>query len=223
MIQQAQHFEAQITRTVALDYLLYLPDGYHSKTDQQFPLILFLHGMGERGSDLNRVKLHGIPRNLEAGQELPFVVVSPQCPADSHWTLEVEKLNALLTDVIARYRIDQNRVYLTGMSMGGAGTWLLAAAYPQHFAAIAPVCARIVPMPVPRLAKLPIWVFHGDADEAVPVSNATYTVNALKALGADVQLTIYPDVGHDSWVQAYNDPALYEWFLSHARTAVSAS
>lgn len=217
MSQTSQRFEAQIALTARLDYLLYLPPNYDAQTEQQFPLILFLHGSGERGSDLNRVKLHGIPEILETGRDLPFIIVSPQCPADSHWTLHVEALNALLDSVLEQYRVDENRVYLTGLSMGGAGTWMLAGAYPERFAAAVPICARIVPLPLPRLSHLPIWAFHGDADEVVPVSDAQRTADGLNAIGGNVRLTIYPGVGHDSWSQTYSKPELYDWLLSHRR------
>jgi predicted peptidase len=217
MTQTPEHFEAQIIQTARLDYLLYLPPGYDSDPAQRFPLILFLHGSGERGSDLERLKLHGIPQKLENGLELPFIVVSPQCPADSHWTLHVEALNTLLDNIVARYRVDEDRLYLTGLSMGGAGAWMLAGAYPERFAAVAPICARIVPLPLPRLKHLPIWAFHGDADEVVPVSEAQRTADGLNAIGGNVRLTIYPGVGHDSWSQTYSNPELYEWFLRYRR------
>lgn len=218
MTQTSQHFEAQITQTARLDYLLYLPPEYGNDPAQRWPLILYLHGAGGRGDDPELVKLNGIPHNLETGNDIPFIVVSPQCPADSHWTLHVEALNALLTDVVTHYRIDEARIYLTGMSLGGAGTWMLAGAYPERFAAIAPISSRIVPLPLLRLKNLPIWVFHGDADDVMPVSETHRTVDALKAIGANVKLTIYPGVGHDTWRQTYNNPELYEWFLSHKRS-----
>ena len=163
------------------------------------------------------VKRNGIPYNLENGHDLPFIVVSPQCPADSHWTLHVEALNALLSNVAAHYRVDESRIYVTGMSLGGAGTWMLAGVYPERFAAIAPISARIVPLPLWRLKDLPIWAFHGDADNVIPLSEAQRTVDALKAIGGNVKLTVYPSVGHDTWAKTYNNPELYEWFLSHKR------
>jgi predicted peptidase len=218
MTQIAQHFDTLITMRVRLDYLLYLPPGFDDDPGQRWPLILFLHGSGERGDDIELVKLCGIPHNLEQGHDLPFIVLSPQCPAESHWSFHLEALKDLLTAVAVRYRVDESRMYLTGMSMGGAGAWLLAAAFPERFAALAPICGRIVPLPLPRLKNLPIWAFHGDADEIVPVSDTQRTVDALKAISANVKLTIYPGVGHDSWTPTYNNPALYEWFLSHKRS-----
>jgi predicted peptidase len=217
MTQTPQHFGAQITLTAELDYLLYLPPGYNSGPNQHWPLILFLHGAGERGNDIDLVKRAGIPRKLESGDNLPFIVVSPQCPADSHWTLHVEALKALLDNVVAQHRVDESRIYLTGISLGGAGTWMLAGAYPEQFAAIAPISSRIVPLPLSRLQKLPIWVFHGEADDLIPVSEALRTVEALKAIESSVTLTIYPGVGHDAWTQTYDNPDLYTWFLHHKR------
>jgi predicted peptidase len=217
MTQVSQHFEAQIMQTVRLDYLVYLPPGYGDDPTQRWPLILYLHGAGGRGSDLESVKRNGIPYNLEHGQALPFMVISPQCPADSHWTLHIEALNALLSDVVARYRVDETRVCITGISLGGAGTWMLAGVYPERFAAIAPISARIVPLPLTRLKDLPIWAFHGDTDDLIPVSEAKRTVEALKAIGGNVNLTIYPDGGHELSAQVYNNSELYEWFLNQKR------
>lgn len=212
-----RHFEAQITKTVSLDYLVYLPPGYDRDPPQRLPMILFLHGAGARGSDLELVRQNGIPHNLENGQDLPFIVVSPQCPAESHWTLHIEALNALLDDVLAQYRVDENRIYMTGMSLGGAGTWMLAGVYPERFAAVAPISARIVPLPLNRLKDLPIRAFHGEADDIIPLSEAQRTVDALDAIGGNAELVIYPGVGHDAWKQTYNSPELYDWFLTHKR------
>src|SRR5262249_29883760 len=142
MTQIQQHFEGQITQTVRLDYLLYLPNGYENDPAQSWPLVLFLHDAGGQGSDLELVKRGGIPYLLENGHDLPFIVVSPQCPTDSHWTLHVEALNALLDDVISHHRVDERRIYLTGASLGGSGTWMLAGAYAGRFAAVAPLAGR---------------------------------------------------------------------------------
>jgi predicted peptidase len=217
MTQISRNFEAQITQTARLDYLLYLPPDYDSDPTQRFPMILFLHGGGSRGSNLELVKRGGIPQRLENGYELPFIVASPQCPADSHWTLHIDALNALLDDVAAHYRVDASRIYLTGASLGGAGAWMLAGAYPQRFAAIAPLCARTVPLPLERLKNLPIWAFHGETDELIPVSEAQRTIDALKAMGGNVRLTIYPGVGHNLQ-QTYESSELYEWFLQQQRS-----
>lgn len=215
--QQKLEFETQVVRTVRLNYLLFLPNGYSEGTEKKWPLILFLHGMGERGDDLERVKLHGPPKVLEEGEDLPFIVVSPQCPETSWWPVEVDALNALLDDLVAKYAVDEDRIYLTGLSMGGFGTWNLATAYPEKFAAIAPICGRGDTTKAHVLKHIPAWVFHGAEDETVPPESSEEMVNALKEIGADVQYTLYPDAGHDSWTETYNNPKLYEWFLKHKR------
>ena len=221
-MQQSQSFQKEIRKIVQANYLLYLPDEY-PKSRKLWPLILFLHGAGQRGDDLEKVKAHGPPKLIaEEGRKFPFIIVSPQCPEDGWWSgvSETYTLNALLDDIISRYRVDEDRIYLTGLSMGGFGTWRLAIEYPDRFAAIAPVCgrgetakaARIV-----RIAHVPVWIFHGAKDETVPIAESEAMVEALKKVGGDVKFTVYPEAGHDSWTETYNNPELYEWFLKHKR------
>lgn len=214
--QHPQALEKTVTKTVAIKYLLFLPQDY-GKKDQQWPLILFLHGAGERGDNLDLVKKHGPPKIVDQKPDFPFVVISPQCPADSWWTEEGDALIALLDDILAHYRVDPDRVYLTGLSMGGFGTWDLAIAYPKRFAAIAPICGRGKPYMVKRIKDVPAWVFHGGKDPVVPIKDSEDMVNALKKVGAEVKFTVYPEAGHDSWTETYNNPALYDWFLAHRR------
>jgi len=217
--QRPQTFEKTIT--VKLDYLLYLPEGYDKQQDKKWPLIVFLHGSGESGSDINMVKKHGPPKLLAAGgAELPvkdFVVVSPQCPAARRgWN--TDHLNMLLDDILDKYRVDQDRVYLTGLSMGGFGTWSWAEHYPERFAAIAPMCGGGDPIFANRLRKMPIWVFHGEKDPVVPIKSSEVMVEAVKKAGNEnVKFTRYPNAGHDCWTESYNNPELYEWFLQHKR------
>jgi predicted peptidase len=213
--QKSQHFEREITITVKLDYLLYLPAGYdNDKTD--WPLLVFLHGSGERGDDLEKVKVHGPPKLIAEGKPLPFIVVSPQAPR-RRW--DPATLNAFLDDLVAKYRVDKDRIYLTGLSMGGAGTWALAGAYPERFAAIVPICGGGDPADAPKLKDIPVWVFHGAKDEAVPVSRSEEMVKALREAGAKtVEFTVYPDAEHDSWTETYANPRLYEWLLNQRRT-----
>ncbi len=193
-------------------YLLYLPESYQS-SHKKWSLLLFLHGAGERGNDLQKVKLHGPPKLIEHGQQFPFIVVAPQCPEDQWW--DIENLDKLLKDVTAEYRIDTTRQYLTGLSMGGYGTWALATEYPNRFAAIAPVCGGGDPSKVETIKHIPVWVFHGAKDEVVPIEKSQEMVAALTALGADVKFTVYPEAAHDSWTETYANPKLYEWFLKH--------
>ncbi len=215
--QTAQHFEGKIEKRVALDYLLSLPEGYRAD-GPPVPLVLFLHGAGERGADLELVKTHGPPKLLAAGQALPAIVVSPQCPADTWWTDHQDALSALLDDVIARYRVDPDRVYLTGISMGGFGTWALAAREPGRFAAALPICGGGIRLGALRLRELPIWAFHGDADPVVPVDESQGMVRAIERFGGkNVKLTTYPGVGHDSWTRTYEDEAVWQWMFAQVR------
>ncbi len=215
----AKTFATDVTRPAELNYLLYLPPDYDSQ--DEWPLILFLHGRGERGSDLEAVAQEGLPKRIAAGDQFPFIVVAPQCPITSYWTEEVEALNALLDSVIAQHKVDSTRVYLTGLSMGGRGTWHLATRYPERFAAIAPICGGggNIWMAHERLASMPTWIFHGDADPVVPVIESQRMAEWQQEAGnTNVRLTIYPGVDHDSWTRAYNDSELYEWFLSRQTT-----
>jgi predicted peptidase len=214
--QHEQKFAAKVMVQVELKYLFYLPEGY-GDSKKKWPLLLFLHGAGERGDDVQLVAKHGPPKLIAAGQQFPFVVVSPQCPAWEWWSngTQTVALDALIDDIVARYRIDQRRIYLTGLSMGGFGTWKLATEFPRRFAAIAPVCGKGEPAKAQLIKDLPAWVFHGAKDPVVSVSNSKDMVEALRQCGSDVKLTLYPEAQHDSWTETYNNPALYEWFLQH--------
>jgi predicted peptidase len=217
--QQPQSFKKRVTKTLKSNYLLYLPKDYGQRADKRWPLVLFLHGAGERGNDLDLVKKHGIAKLVDAGKDFPFIAVSPQCPPDHWWASETATLAALLTDLERRYTVDPDRVYVTGLSMGGFGTWALAAEYPHRFAAIAPICGGGEPIWGRRLAHLPIWVFHGAKDQTVPLRRSEDMVEAVKRHGGNPKFTIYPEAGHDSWTETYNNPEFYDWLLSHKRGA----
>jgi pimeloyl-ACP methyl ester carboxylesterase len=198
-----------------LDYLVYLPDGY-CRSLRRWPLILTLHGRGESGDDLDLVRRQGLPLRIEERGGLPFVIVAPQSP---DWSWSVAALGALLDEVLRRYRVDADRVYLVGNSMGGAGTWALAARWPERFAAIAPICGRGDPASAGRLRGVPTWAFHGADDRVVPPEESERMVAALEEAGGDARLTVYPGVGHDAWTPTYADPKFYEWLLRHRRGA----
>jgi len=220
MGQRAFTFETQITKKLHLDYLLFLPEDYDKSPQKRWPLILFLHGAGQRGDDLELVKLHGIPNIVEQRDDFPFIAISPQCPVDSWWSSHIAALDALLGEVIATYFVDTDRLYLTGLSMGGYGTWHLAAVYPRRFAALAPICGGGpwflgFPERACVLKDVPIWVFHGAKDPVVPLEESENMVNVLTACGGDVRFTVYPDAEHDSWTETYDNQELYEWFLQH--------
>ncbi len=228
MVQQACLLEKQMTVNARLRYLLHIPPAYKADEGRKWPLILFLHGAGERGDELQRVKIHGIAKIVEAGAYYvpdvaqAFITVSPQCPENSMWLLQAEALMAVLDEVIGGYAVDTSRIYLSGLSMGGMGTWALALTYPQRFAAIAPICGAVdwylgFPARATVLKEMPAWVFHGAKDPVVPLEGAQRAVEALQACGGDVRLTVYPEAEHDSWTETYNNPALYAWLLSHRR------
>lgn len=208
--------QTQVRRAEGYSYLLFLPETYPGES--AWPLLLFLHGVGERGEDLEAVKAQGVPRVIEEGRDLPFVVVSPQCPSGRYWTNEL--LIPLLDQVGSRHRIDPDRIYVTGLSMGGYATWSLAIEQPWRFAAIAPVCGGGDPRRVGRLRRVPVWAFHGAKDPVVPASASRRMVEALARCGGDARLTIYPEVGHDCWTETYANLELYEWFLAHRRRSL---
>lgn len=215
MAQQWRVFETEIVERVRLPYLAYTPEDYGRGT--HYPLLLFLHGKGERGDDLELLKKHGLPKLIGEGHAFPFIIVAPQCPTDRMWIDELEGLNTFLDNVLSIYQIDTHRVYLTGLSMGGFGTWAWAARSPQRFAAIAPICGGGDPAAASTLKTIPAWVFHGAKDTIVPLSESQKMVDALRACGSNVKFTVYPDAEHNSWSQTYDNPALYDWFLSQRR------
>ena len=220
----AKQFQFTRTESSTVNYLLFLPKGYEAKGEKRWPLILFLHGAGERGTDVWKVAIHGPGKYAAAHPEFPFIVVSPQCPEHQVWSRDV--LLALLDDIAATYAVDTNRIYLTGLSMGGYGTWDLGLTYPERFAAIAPICGggQIISVKLASggkgqaLKTLGVWAFHGGKDPVVPLAESQRMVDALKKAGVpDVKLTVYPEAQHDSWTETYKNPELYEWLLKHER------
>ena len=210
------------------DYLLFLPQGYSATGTKRWPLVLFLHGAGERGSNVLRTAIHGPTKYIEKHPDFPFIFVSPQCPEGAKWSDRV--VLGLLDQVIAEQAVDTNRIYLTGLSMGGFGAWSLATTYPERFAAVAPICggegvigtalSLMDKTKAPLLKNLPFWAFHGAKDNVVPLEESQRMVNLLKLMGVkDVKLTIYPEATHNSWTKRYNNPELYKWFLSHEKKA----
>jgi predicted peptidase len=185
-------------------------------SDQRWPLLFFLHGAGERGTDLRGVLRHGPPKIARQQPDFPFVVVAPQCPPERRW--EVAPLLHVLDTALQDLPIDPARVYLTGISMGGAGAWRLAIAAPNRFAALVPICGYGDPASVAALRQLPTWVLHGARDLVVRQERSQEMVTALAQAGGTVKLTIYPDAGHDgAWERAYSDPQLFAWLLQHQR------
>jgi len=215
--QHEKSFEKTITKTVSCRYLLFLPKDYE-QSERSWPLIMFLHGAGERGSDLEKVKIHGVAKNVVSQKDFPFIVVSPQCPEDKWWPGRLDVLINLLDDIMARYNVDKDRVYLTGLSMGGYGTWSLACEYPERFAAIAPVCGGGDRLLAGWLKDMPIWAFHGARDKTVPLKRSQEMVDAVNRSGGNAKLTVYPEAAHNSWTVTYDNKELYDWLLEHRKS-----
>lgn len=215
-----------VSWTSQANYLVFLPAKYHAG-HRRWPVILFLHGIGECGTDIWLTAKYGPMRYVEKHPDFPFIVVAPQCPIGTKWSNQA--ILNVLDDAIARYSIDTNRIYLTGLSQGGFGVWNLATTFPGRFAAVAPISGggdilgfiicRWNPERTKPLQDLPVWAFHGAKDPVVPVSEDKRMVAALKHFGdTDVRLTVYPNGEHNVWDETYANPKLYQWFLKHSLT-----
>lgn len=203
-----------------IGYMFFLPENYDAKNKEKAaPLLIFLHGIGERGNNAEKVKAHGPPKLLDdpkTAKDWPFITVSPQCPDGKYWS--PAQLLLLVEHIEKEYNVDKNRIYVTGLSMGGFGTWMLAAEAPEKFAAAAPICGGGNIENAKKLVDLPIWVFHGEVDGVVPVTLSKQYVEAIeKEGGKKVKLTTYPGVNHDSWTQTYKNPELYKFFLDNPK------
>lgn len=209
-------FEREVTVTASADYLISFPDDYTRDGDPS-PLLLFLHGAGERGTDLNQVKIWGPPRLINEGKALPFIVVAPQCPPRQWW--DVATLVALLDEIEAEHNVDPDRIVVTGLSMGGFGSWALAAEQPDRFAAIAPVCGGYMGdlEDLDELNDLPIWATHGDMDDVVKPEETTRIIEHLRSLGGEPNMIIFPGVNHNAWEPTYNDPKFWEWIEAQTK------
>ena len=200
-----------------LRYYLYYPSDYEDRTDHQFPLLLFLHGGGEAGGRLEDLQISGPPKMIVDGKEFPFLILAPQHPYKrKFWNTEA--VMQLLDTVVANNRVDSRRIYLTGLSRGGSAAWNMVVQYPRVFAALAVVCGMT---PVPYASwidkELPIWVFHGEDDPVISVTESELMVEKLREMDYEVKFTKYPDTGHDAWTKAYNNEDLYTWFVQQKR------
>lgn len=210
--QVGQRFRSQKNQAHSCHYLVFLPKSYKSQ-GQPSPLLLFLHGSGERGQDLQLVKKHGPPKLVTKRPDFPFVVVSPQVRPGERFNAAA--LLDLIDHLQATYNVDKKRTSVTGLSMGGAGTWAVANAAPERFSAIVPICgtAKIEPK---RFLKLPTWVTVGGKDRASLVESLQKTVANLRDRGAPIRFTLYPQLGHNCWDATYDNPKLYEWLLAQS-------
>jgi pimeloyl-ACP methyl ester carboxylesterase len=211
----------QTPRKMKYEYLACTPKGYEGFPEKQWPLVIYLHGGSDRGTDLTKVYASGIPDQIYRGREFPFIVVAPQCPPLLRWSTD-DWFEAFYNEITAKYRVDKNRVYLTGVSLGGEGTWYLAAKYPDLFAAIAPISGftsrtTVIDENLKNLAGLPIWAFHGNLDLVVPVEETGRMIEQLKDQDPGLKFTIDPNAGHWIHWSIYPGDELYEWFLNHER------
>jgi predicted peptidase len=216
--QSPQSFASKVTLEVGYRYLEYLPEGYDADQTKRWPLIVFLHGSGERGDKLEMLKKHGPPKLIAAGQNFPAIIVSLQCPSGQIWN--PHGVHALTQSVIKSRRVDVDRVYLTGLSMGGFGTWETAMEYPDTYAALIPICggAGVRFVMAERIKHIPEWIFHGEKDPTVDPAFSKRMNDVLSKLGAPVKLTLYPEARHDSWTATYDNPEVWKWLFAQKRT-----
>lgn len=200
----------------ALKYLLYLPEGFDDSNTTNYPLVLFLHGGGEGGDDIQKVKKNGPPKLIQGGTQFPFILVAPQNPSETQFW-DDQQLIQLLNEVQAELPVDERRIYLTGLSRGAFGAWRLAIQNPNRFAALVPICGG-APLPyIKRIKHVPTWVFHGAKDPVIPISESQRLVDALKSAGSEVKFTIYPEAKHDAWTETYSNPKVIQWMLQQRR------
>ena len=221
-VRQTTQIQKHATRQ-PLRYLFYSPEGVpgarpaeENRPAKLFPLVLFLHGGGEGGSDIEKVKKHGLPKLIEQGKDFPFFVVSPQNPSSTQFW-DDQQLIRLMDEVIVQHPIDTSRIYLTGLSRGAFGAWRLAVQNPDRFAAFLPISGGGPRPYVKRLTHLPTWIFHGQLDPVIPVDESRRLESALRTAGGNVKLTIYPDAKHDAWTETYENPEIYDWLLKQRR------
>ena len=198
-------------------YLKYTPES----NGEKMPLVVFMHGAGERGeadgSELDLVARHGFFKKAGRGQQYPFMMVGPQCPRNEYWGSYLESLNQFLDYIIKENNVDTDRIYLTGLSMGGTATWLWALGNPERFAAIAPVCGQGINWYAGKLINKPVRVYHGDIDEVVSVHESVEMVSSINRKGGHATLKLFHGVKHNAWDYAYENE-MVEWFMQYSLT-----
>lgn len=209
----AHKYQKEIKREVSANYLLYLPRNYNE--NEKWPLILYLHGGRGRGDDLSLLDWYPLPRLLAQNDSYPFMALIPQCPAGEMWT-DTELLKALLDDIVEQYKVDSDRIYLIGYSMGGTGAWYMAYKYPEVFAAVAPMSGNTNPWWASRLKDIPVWAFHGGKDNHMPVSETEEMVEAIRKEGGSIKVSIDPERGHSPPSSAQHEELL-EWLLEQRK------
>ena len=211
---QTFHIQKEVAGA-GLKYLLYVPE--NATQNERLPLLLFLHGGGEGGDDIDKVKTHGPPKLIAPGKKFPFIVVSPQNPSETQFW-DDQQILRLLNELETSLPVDRDRVYLTGLSRGAFAAWRLAIQNPDRFAALAPISGGGYAPYAKRIADIPVWVFHGQRDNVIPVIESERMVKALEAAGGNVKFTVYPDAKHDAWSETYDNPELYRWLTQQRRS-----
>ncbi len=206
-----------------LEYLVYLPPEYDNLSNKKWPLIIFLHGAGERGSNIEDVKKYGIHKVINE-KDIPFIVISPQCPKNTVWEMYFTSIDKLIREVPQLYRADENNIFLTGISMGGYGVWNYAMLNPDKFAAIVPVCGGAqYYWRAGSLKNTPVWAFHGQKDKAVPFEESKRVVDELEKCGGKVRFSVFPDAGHEVCTLAYENDELFNWLLDCCTPPIGGS
>lgn len=196
------------------NYILSMPDKEDTK---DLPLIVFLHGAGERGDDLEQITKHGIPRHYDRLQNLPVITLSPQCERNKVWVTQIYELKALIDSVAEKFCVDKSRIALTGMSMGGFGAWELAMDFPEYFSCLVPLCGGGSAWRAETLKNIPVRAYHGEKDEVVNCFYSQDMVKAVNVAGGDAVLTLYPDLKHDCWTRTYADADVIDWMMKQKR------
>ncbi|MBO6523867.1 MAG: dienelactone hydrolase family protein [Balneolaceae bacterium] len=213
LLAQLSAEQLAIDEDQTMQYLFYTP----SETSEKMPLVVFLHGGGEGGTDIEKVKIHGIPKLIAGGKDFPFYMIAPQNPyARGFWNDRA--VDKIVDHIISEFPIDTSRVYLAGLSRGGYGVWRMAINNPGKYAAMISVCAASIPqIYVNRIGEMPVWLFHGEEDSVVPVEVSINAYEKMKPANPNVKLTLYPDTDHDSWTPTFLNEEVYEWLLKQRK------
>ncbi|MFO7882197.1 MAG: dienelactone hydrolase family protein [Kosmotogaceae bacterium] len=204
-----------------LEYLISFPEKYNSNNKWFWPMILYLHGTMAKSTNINDLKLNGIPKIVNEMEDFPFITVSPLCPFQTIWSDLYVEIKEMIVFLKKDYRV--NDIYLTGYNMGGHGVWMIASHYPKKFSAIAPVCSGPIEKEktnsiVTSLLEVPVLVYHGRKDKIVPLQEAMKIPEKMREKGGDINVKLFDNIGHDCCIKAYTDPELYEWFISHHKS-----
>ena len=206
-------FHKEITKNIEMEYLIYLPKDYDGI--KKFPLVVFLHGTGERGKDIELVKKHGVGKYAESKENIPFIAVTPQCPVGFKWVLLVDELYELLQEIKRNYAIDEERVCFTGLTIGAEASYALAIKYPEEISSIMPLTGGWKDFScLSRIKDVAVWAFHGEKDTVAPIEETKSTIDFLVKNNCNAKFTLYPESGHDVWTETYANDEVYEWMLN---------